>query len=46
MVMNCGLIRLLEKWPMALLKYLPDIRLRKFISEAMKSHLSHVPPEH
>jgi len=44
--MNCGLVRLLKEWPVAHLKYLPDISLRKFISEAMKPQQSHVPPEH
>lgn len=37
MVMNCGLVRLLKEWPMALLKYLPDIHLRRFISEIVKT---------
>jgi hypothetical protein len=46
MVMNCGFVRLSKEWPVAPLKYLPDIRLRKFISEAIKPQQSHVPPEH
>jgi len=37
MVMNFGLVRLLKEWPMAPLKYLQDIHLRRFISETMKT---------
>jgi hypothetical protein len=43
MVMNCGLVRLLKEGTMAPLKYLPDIRLRRFISETIRMNTSAAP---